>query len=40
MFSNPTAGHRNRQYKAKTVGPIQWGGFLGPEIRKSRWKRS
>jgi len=22
MFSNPTAGHRNRQQKANSVGPI------------------
>jgi len=40
MFSNPTAGHRNRQWKALIVGPIQSRGFLCHEIQKSRWRRS
>jgi len=40
MFSNPTAGHRNRLKEAKVVGPIQSGGFLGPDFPKSRWRRT
>jgi len=40
LFFNPAAGHRDPQQKADIVGPIQSGGFLGPEIQKCRWARS